>query len=253
MTLQPSASIENNTQLIELQEKLNHFSSARGSHVDRPIISNTEGQFSLSPSLLFYFDYFLSLRSEFYFEHIIKLISHDIKSQYPVNFQTEILRLFIQYSNYKTQFAISLEALTDHDMQYFLSHPNHYHELKESIQQQFFSLTEIEGLFAEYEASLSMPSQAAESAQKYQQYQYEINQEGQSNAYDAATLNRLEQLKQKRLQWSQRLYDYALQRDAILSSTGLDKISKNDAILTLQARSFTELEQRRVQAYDRRR
>ena len=60
----------------------------------------------------------------------------------------------------------------------------------------------------------------------------------------------LEALDQQRQEWDQRLSDYARERNAIRSESGLSRSDREAAVNALIEEGFTELEGKRVRALD---
>ncbi len=234
-----------------LQDKLTTTSSVRGSQPDRPIVTNPNGTLTLSPAIIHYFDYFFSVRAQFSRSELITLLTADVMQHYPKSFQAELIRLFQQFLSYKADFALALETMSDYDVNYLFSHPNNFHTLKLDIQQNFFSAEEIDALFTAQFSQLSEPSQATIKDNHYQAYNKEMAETGTSSIYDDATQQRFKALQQQRHVWTERLNEYAKQRDEITANRSLDAAGKQQAIQLLLNSIFKPLEIKRVTALER--
>ncbi len=238
-------------QMSQLQRRLEAESSSRGANVDRPVITDPEGEFSLSPVLIRYFDYFWSLKSEFSHQQLLALFYQDLESNFPPKFHPLIEDLFLRYLQFKQAFAEHLSELSEQDVAFYQLSASGFHEIKRDTLMEYFSLEEIELMFDAQQAALSEPSSAHDFQGQYQSYQEDKSRSKAIELYGEAAADRLNALENKRELWREKLADYALLRDAIVASQGLSERDKQAQIESLKRRLFSSTEQLRVNALER--
>ena len=244
----PAAGLIDQARLQQLHQQLQQ-SSSRGAAFDRPLVLNEHQDFSPTAALVFYFNYFYSLRSEFSEPDLLLLFNADVHAQYPKHYWQPMLDLFMRFLSYKDASANWVNALSEHDAFYFQQQPSAYHEQLQALQLQYFSSKEQAALFTQHETIMLQSSHAHKSDAQYQRYQE--RPELATEIYGEQAAARLEQNQEKRRLWRVKLSNYRLQRDALLSNRSIDDLSKQQALQQLLDDNFDNREQRRVRALER--
>lgn len=224
--------------------------SLRGTQVDRAIVTQKDGVIVLSPGILIYFDYFLSLEGEVSHHDLKQMAYKDIQTHYPPEIAKELQDLFRRYTDYLAAVSVRLDDLSYFDVLWQRLTPE---KVEQELQGLFFSHEEIESLFTAYRQMLEYESEASQFSTRYAQYR-EIQAEQPSHSQAAATelfgseaAARLQQLQQERAQWQQRLAHFQQEKQQLLSS-GLSQTDQAQAIQALLEAEFTASEQIRVKA-----
>lgn len=237
------------------EEQRNAFSksSLADTDIDRTTLSLINGELSLKPEILFYFEYFLNLRGEKSLATIKKMAATDFKQHYKAAIADQLYDLFLRYIAYRHALGEVFEQQDFSDIPV----EHRMQSVEKRVQPLFFSAREIEGLFQAQQRILNRVSKAESQQGKFLHYQ-QIIQNAPHKAEAAATkifgaeaAQRLQHLQQQETRWQTQLVDYRLQRDAINASEGLDNFGKEEAIDLLQKRLFDKRERLRVQALQR--
>lgn len=225
-------------------------SSLRGTDVDRAHIPvNDDGSFQLTPAILVYFDYFLSLRGEMSLARIKQIVWDDIHKNYPEQLANYLYDLFTRYLKYSDAIDAYLNQL-NHAQVMFQRITEQ--QIEQQFQPQFFTAEEIHDIFNAYKKMIAFTSQAKIMEEKMKQYRETPAEERFAVAtelFGAEAAGRLQELEQKRSIWQQRLTEYQQQKLAILQA-GMDKAGQETAIQELLDRSFNEQEKIRVRTLE---
>lgn len=238
---------ETNPRFVKTLEK----SSLRGTDVDRAHVPiNEDGSFQLTPAILVYFDYFLSLRGEMSLARIKQIIWDDIHQNYSEQLANYLYDLFIRYLQYSDAIDAYLNQLS-HAQIVFQGITEQ--QIEQQFQPQYFTNDEIHDIFNAYKKMIAFTSQGKIMEEKMKQYRETPVDERFAVAtelFGAEAAGRLQALEQQRSIWQQRLTEYQQQKNAILQS-GLDKAGQEAAIQELLDRSFTAQEKVRVRTLEK--
>lgn len=225
-------------------------SSLRGTDVDRAIIlQNDDGSLQLTPGILVYFDYFLSLRGEMAMQRIMQLVFDDLQANYPPAIAAQLYDLFERYLNYSDAIDDFLKELTHDDV---VAQGITGQGIEQRFQPRFFTDEEIDALFIAYKDMLDFTPKAKDFGKKLQQYQNtapEYRFAMATELFGAEAAGRLRLREEQRQQWQQRLLDYQQQKEVILAA-GLDQHNQQAAIADLRDRLFNPHEQVRLKTWE---
>ncbi|NRB42122.1 MAG: hypothetical protein HRU20_27240 [Pseudomonadales bacterium] len=237
---------------VFLQQSLAN-SSLSGSEVDRAYVVDENGDFLITPAILLYFDYFLSLEGELEMKQIHQMVSLDIQRNYPAAIAAKMNDLFLRYTDY-------LQAISDR-----LAGLNYMHvvwqgldedSVQAEIQVQYFSGLEIESLFQAYEDMLSFESESSRFEKKYAHIEKITRLDPQqqqavvTELFGTEAAGRMQQLQQDNDLWRQRLARYQQEKSMILFSENLDDFAQQQSLTLLQQRAFSATEMIRVNAIE---
>lgn len=222
--------------------------SLAGSRVDRPHMIREAGDNILTPAILLYFDYFLSLSGELPEVIIHEMVIEDIKKNYPSHVASILKDLFWRYCDYLLAMKNRLDNLSYADVFWF--NVTHF-DVERETQLQFFTEIEVEALFDAYKTALSKKSKASDYDTKYEivnklDVSYNEKIAAVSEYFGEEAVVRMEGFYQQELKWNERLNDFEDERQAIEEAGGLDVFAKQQAIRLLLERSFNESERIRV-------
>ncbi|CAA0101234.1 Lipase chaperone [BD1-7 clade bacterium] len=209
--------------------------SLDGTRIDAPGIG---GDIWLKPGLVFYFDYFLSLRGEKPQTTINQLIDQDVRSRFSAAAAPKVYDLFQRYLAYQNALAERDGQVDDLD----------------DFRREYFSALEADVLFNQYQQQLSRPSKAAKQHRQWQTYQQRVKQSPNDKVaitteiFGEVAATRMQALEQQRNEWQQRLDYFELQFLQLQRAQGLADNDKQRAVTDLLQHEFSETEQRRVKA-----
>lgn len=228
-------------------------SSLKGSRIFHIAIESENNYIKLDGQLIFYFDYFLSLSGEKSTEEIEKIIFIDLHAHYSKHIAQQLYGIFKRYQAYLHTISEAIENTNTADVN--LSKIDIIN-IEENAQKQHFNEEEIQQLFSDYKDILSKKSNARFTQRKMADYQQAISNNIQDQQAIATELfgseaaQRLQQQSNNRNLWQQRLHHYQCERRTISNSEGLTDNDKNQQILELQQRMFSQSEQRRINALE---
>lgn len=225
-------------------------SSLAGSKVDRAYVIGSNGEFVLSPGILLYFDYFLSLSGEMDPQRITDIVLADIRNNYSKDIASQLSELFLRYQRYLLAISQRLDDLNF--IEAFWLGINK-HSLEAEVQPLYFSNEEIESLFVAYTLMLERGSRSSRYSKKYDRIEQlnedpEMQQAVVTELFGAEAAGRMHALRQQELEWQQRLARFNDEKDVIVLSTDLDDYAKKEALQLLLERSFSGAERIRVMA-----
>lgn len=237
------------TKLIDLQARWKQTSLA-GSSVDRASVSLKNNQLVLSGGVLIYFDYFLSLQGEMDMPLIKQFIYNDMQQHYSEAIVNLLYPLFERYVEYLLAVDKTLDALTYEEVK---SEGITEQSIANELRAEFFTHSEVDSLFNDYDKMLSFTSQSSTFQQKMRSYKSANANDAYAVAtelFGAEAAARLQQRKSEKQQWQQRLAVYFSEKSHIVEAKGLANDDKKAAINALLIRSFNSYEQVRIKTLD---
>lgn len=228
--------------------------SLRGTSVDRPQLETVDGKLVLNGTILFYFDYFLSLQGEMPLEQITALLREDLEATYPAAIAMQLLELFARYLDYLQEMDVHIGSVTREQV---LDGNLSASDMQVEVRLHHFSAEEITALFGDQERMLARPSQASLRQQHYEQYRQVVmanpaeQERIATELYGPQAAANLRNLEYARQQWAGRVAHYENEKARIVTAYPGDLAGQEQAIGLLQQRLFNEAETRRLKALER--
>jgi len=249
--IKPPLPISGSIPSMQVSRFFRQHSSLRGTVVDRPRIQMREKKLELNGTLLFYFDYFLSMQGELTLASIKTLFMADARENYPLPIAEQLYTLFLRYCEY-------LKDVAQHEAEISAVVIREQHlsakAMQEEVQSQHFSSAEIASLFEHYDQLLGGGSKAAKRQEEYEHFQQQLKEspeqfeQSAQQIYGVQAANNLRNVKYQRQQWQGRIANYQRELRQIEESYRFDEQGKWQSVDLLKHRHFNGVEIKRLDA-----
>lgn len=258
--VRPSLSSQQNKINISPKEKSEkslaaalQATSLRHSEVDRPQLSFVNGQWQINGTVLWYFDYFLSLEGEKSIQTITQLFKIDVDAHYEPQLAKQLYDLFLRYVAYLQAVAQKEADVSEADI---ISQHLNAKTMQNEVQAHYFSEEEIHAIFSDFDAKLtSLTTRLSQKAfDHFEQHTLMQNTDTVAYATEAfgpIAAQNLLAVRYRRQEWQGRVVHFQQEKAIILRAYSNDNEGAEQAISALEARLFNEQEIKRVHVLTR--